>query len=205
MQIFRLVKDNFVAFTCPLPSYCKMLLPQKHFGKNHHFFRDKIIVIIFPFSFHIFKPLANLCFIHFQRQYTFLRTRSFLTSIHSFALWAGLWHLVFGESYSGIHSLPSFVSRLRQCPLSLPLGEVGRDFPFSFPLSEHSSSEIYASSILLELVFYNSRFSKTIYLFLTLSTKMLQHKKLVTVQRTLNCTAYKDRILNMNLISGTLS
>ena len=55
-----------VMFTCPLLSSFTILIS---FMKNN--------VVVFPFPFHIFMPLINLCLFRLQAEFPILRTRSF--------------------------------------------------------------------------------------------------------------------------------
>ena len=63
-----LVEDNVfhpMVFNCPLLSLCKTSSP---FRENNN--------VVFQFPFHVFLPLAKLCFIHLQGHFPILRSIS---------------------------------------------------------------------------------------------------------------------------------
>jgi hypothetical protein len=99
-----------MVFTCPLLSWCKM---SSHFRENNN-------VVVFPIPFHIFMPLANLWLIRLQRQFSILRTRSCPDPYPLIRPPKRPLALVRGRilTYPGIHSVPSYVSRLWRCPHS---------------------------------------------------------------------------------------
>ena len=93
-------------------------LPSLFRGNNN------VVIVLFPF--HIFMPLANCSSSAFKDSFPSQGQEIALTSTYSSTLQKGLWHLLEGESLSwnsptlaiyGVHSLP--------------LGDAGRDFPFT--------------------------------------------------------------------------
>ena len=75
-----------MVFTCPLLSLCKISSP----------FRENKNMVVFPFPFHIFMPLANLWFIRLP----ILRTRSCPDLYPFIRLQEDHWHLKEGKSLS---------------------------------------------------------------------------------------------------------
>ena len=108
----RLVEEDailvFRVITCPLLSWSKISIPC----------RESNNVVVFPFPFHSFMPLANLWFICLQGKLPILRTS-----------WHDLYPLIGpprmplglieGESLSRDSFVPSYVSNLWHCPLYL--------------------------------------------------------------------------------------
>jgi hypothetical protein len=94
-------------------------------------FRENNNVIVFPISFHIFMPLANLWLIHLQGQFPILRTRScpdLYPLIHppKRPLTLGRERILIPGF---IRSPPTLA--VYDVARSLPRGGVGRGFPFT--------------------------------------------------------------------------
>ena len=91
-----------MVFTYPLLSWCKI----------SSLFKENNNMLVFPFTFYIFMPLANLCFIRLQGEFPILKTRScpdICTLIRPPKR-----QLARENPYSEIHSVFSYVNRLRR-------------------------------------------------------------------------------------------
>ena len=117
----------------PLKCYIRMCLLFLFFfdEKNKVLSGKKNNVVVFPFPFHIFMPLANLSFILLQGEFSIVRIRSF----------PDLYPLIYPPRRSlaldrGRILIPGFIRSpptlaVYDVAYSPLLGGIGRDFPFT--------------------------------------------------------------------------
>ena len=102
----------------PLQFSFRNILPQEEPSSRP--FRENIKVVAFPFPFHVIKPLAKLWLTHLHAQHTILNIKRF-TDLYPL-IRPPIKPSALGSTrifIPGIYLVPSYVSRLWRCPLSL--------------------------------------------------------------------------------------